>query len=115
MELLKKEGEYIRSMECVNKHIAGRSKKEGSKEYRKNNIKIIKEKAKEYYKKNKEKYKQYYEEHKEEKKEEKKEYDKKYTKIKITCSCGSIISKKGKNKHMKSKKHLDFLDEETTL
>ena len=33
MELNKKEGEYIRSMSCVNKQIAGRTQKEYKKKY----------------------------------------------------------------------------------
>ena len=54
-ELCKKEGEYIKTNDCVNKHIAGRT----MKEYYKDNI----EKYKEYNIKNKERIKQYYKEY----------------------------------------------------
>ena len=58
-ELCKKEGEYIKANECVNKHIAGRTMKEyykdnieNYKQYNKNNKERIKQYYKEYYKKN---------------------------------------------------------------
>tara|TARA_R110000803_G_scaffold55976_1_gene113074 strand:- start:130 stop:777 length:648 start_codon:yes stop_codon:yes gene_type:complete len=65
MELDKKEGEYIRKLDCVNKIIVGRTKKEYhednkehsvkiQKEYRDNNKENIVEKSKEYYDNNKE-------------------------------------------------------------
>ena len=42
VELLKREGELIRKLDCVNKQIAGRSNKEKCKEYYKTNkIKIL--------------------------------------------------------------------------
>tara|TARA_R110000823_G_C15701201_1_gene476481 strand:+ start:184 stop:606 length:423 start_codon:yes stop_codon:yes gene_type:complete len=67
-ELNKREGELIRSMDCVNKNIAGRTYKEYYVE------------NKEYYKKynedHKEKIKEYREEHKTEAKEYQKEYRK---------------------------------------
>ena len=44
MELLKREGEVIRSMDCVNKRIAGRTKKQ----YREDNKHIIAECMKQY-------------------------------------------------------------------
>ena len=46
-ELRKREGEYIRQMNCVNKRVAGRTKQEYAKEHP--------EKFKEYYEANKEK------------------------------------------------------------
>jgi len=54
-ELCKKEGEYIKSNECVNKYIAGRT----MKEYYVDKIANYKE----YNKKNKERIKQYYKEY----------------------------------------------------
>lgn len=54
-ELNKKEGEYIKANECVNKHIAGRT----MKEYYLDNI----EKYKQYNKNNKQRIKQYYKEY----------------------------------------------------
>lgn len=59
-EMLKREGEYIRSMDCVNKQIAGRSKTEYKKEFNQ----WHKAKDRNYYQSNKdklEKYKEQYE------------------------------------------------------
>ena len=69
-QLSKKEGEYIRNMDCINKYVAGRT----VKEYREDNKEKIKEKAKEYRENNKEKIKEYYEDNKEKIKEKAKEY-----------------------------------------
>ena len=68
-ELLKKEGELIRSTDCVNRCIAGRTKREyyvdnkeeilkQAKEYHKVNRKVILQKMKEKYEKNKDKRKE---------------------------------------------------------
>ena len=70
-QLNRKEGEYIRTLECVNKIVAGRT----IKEYREDN----KEHKKDYYQKNKErvaeKQKEYYERNKEHLAEYQKEYN----------------------------------------
>ena len=42
-ELTAREGHYIRELDCVNKQIAGRTKKESKKEYEKNNKEKISE------------------------------------------------------------------------
>jgi hypothetical protein len=69
-ELERREGELIREMDCVNKVVVGRTKKE----YREENKEVIAEKRKEYREANKEKIKEYYEENKEKIKEYQKEY-----------------------------------------
>ena len=108
-ELYKKEGEVIRKFkddenyDCINCLIAGRTQKE----YRHENLNIIKEKKQQYYKENintlKEKNKTYYEKNAEKIKEKTKQYQENNTnKIKekkqqyykeninkITCECGS--------------------------
>jgi len=65
-QLLKKEGEYIRNNECVNRNISGQTRKEYWNTYYKNN----QEHLKEYKKNNQEHIKQhrqkYYEDNKEE-------------------------------------------------
>ena len=53
MELHKREGEIIRKLDCVNKTIPARTKKQ----YRKDNEKNIKKNKKNYYEKNKEEIK----------------------------------------------------------
>jgi gas vesicle protein len=70
MELNRREGEHIRNNNCINRYIAGRTKKE----YREDNKEKIKEQKKEYYEDNKEKIKQYLENNKEKIKEQMKEY-----------------------------------------
>jgi hypothetical protein len=75
-ELNRKEGEIIRKFKAddkyivINKNISGRT----IKEYNKDNIDKIKEKAKEYYYNNIQKAKEYYKEYREVNKEKAKEY-----------------------------------------
>ena len=69
-ELNKREGHYIRENKCLNKCIAGRTRKEYQKEWNENN----KEKIREYNKNNKEKMREYYENNKEKCKEHNREY-----------------------------------------
>jgi hypothetical protein len=87
MELLRREGELIREMKCVNKHIAGRTRKE----YREDN----KDKRKKYREDNKDKLKEYREENKD-----------KINK-KINCECGGKYTHQGKARHLKRKKHIN--------
>lgn len=47
-ELLQREGYYIKTYDCVNKNIAGRTKKECNKDWYENNKEQILEKRKEY-------------------------------------------------------------------
>ncbi len=93
-ELCKKEGEVIRlfkndeNYNCINCRIAGRDLKEYNRQYRENNLDKEKERYKIYYDNNKEK---------------------------ITCDCGSCVSKCNLSKsHYKSKKHQDYLTSLTT-
>jgi hypothetical protein len=69
MELNKKEGYYIRTLDCVNRCIAGRTMKEYNKEWYENNKEQKKEYDKQFREKNKEKIKekkkQYHEKNKE--------------------------------------------------
>ena len=69
-ELLRREGEVIKNTECVNKVVAGRTKKE----YREDNRLKIKENDKLYYAENKEQRAEYYKRNKERVKEFYKEY-----------------------------------------
>jgi hypothetical protein len=58
-ELKKREGYYIQNNECVNKHIAGLTRKETSKEYREKNREYILLERKEYREKNRDKIREY--------------------------------------------------------
>ena len=95
-ELRKREGEIMRQFKsdknyiCINHKIAGREKKEYDKQYRINNTDKIREKNKNYYQNNLDIIKC--------KKNEK-----------ITCECGSCISKSNLSYHYKSKKHQEYL------
>jgi len=100
-ELNAREGHYIRTVDCVNKRIEGRTEKE----WREDNKNKLAEKAKTY---NKEYKKQYYEDHKTEilektkewrdtNKVNKAEYDKAYrevNKVKITAYMKAYYLKK---------------------
>ena len=87
MELHKREREYIEKIDCVNKVIPRRTKKE-------------------YYDSHKDeisvKRKQYREDHKDEIKEKRKE--------KYTCECGSTLTLIHKSRHEKSLKHVNYLN-----
>ena len=92
-ELRKKEGEYIRKYDCVNKKIEGRT----DKEYRQEN----KEKIAEYYQENKEAVLEYQKEYYEKNKEKINE--------KFTCPCGGTYTYQNKARHLKTKMHLNYL------
>jgi hypothetical protein len=97
-ELEKREGELIRSMECVNKYIAGRTKKE----YQIENADKIKEQKKEYRIENADKIK-----------EQKKEYrieNANKLKEKCNCECGGKYTTIHLSTHQKTKKHIDFIN-----
>ena len=78
------------------------------KEYEENRKENKKEYHKEYYQKNIEKLKEY---NKNRKDYHNEYYQKNIEKLneKITCECGGKYTKKGKSKHLKTKKHQDYL------
>jgi len=103
------EGSWIKKINCVNKYIAGRTKKkyaeehkehlkEKNKEYREYNKEILKEKSKKYRELNKEKIKT-----------KKKIESKKRLLVKFDCECGGIYSLSTKARHFKSKKHQNYI------
>ena len=104
-ELHKREGEYIRKFDSykngLNMVIAGRPRRESSKEYYEKNKEKVNEKYKVYYEANKDtinhQRKHYYEVNKEKMKQ------------KFSCECGSIITHRCKTRHFKTKKHLNFI------
>ena len=96
LELLKIERKYIEELKpSLNKEIPSRTQKEWQKEYLENNKERIKEYSKEYRENNKDKTNK---------------YNREWGKMKITCECGSIITKNTKHKHKRSKKHIKFLN-----
>ena len=103
-ELNKIEGGYIRNNDCINKRVAGQSKAE----YKERNAEALKKR---------------YEEYKEEHREFKKEKDRLYRlqnieKIKanktqqITCDCGSVLQKCEKANHLRTIKHIKFMEQQ---
>ena len=94
-QLYAKEGYYIREFDSYNNGynsvIAGRSRK---KHYEDNKEKL-KEKRKIYYEQNKEKAKT---------------YNKQYNSIKYNCECGATIQKLSKSRHLKTKKHQNYIN-----
>ena len=97
-ELNKLEGHYIRTLKCVNKLIPDRTQKkyrednkEHIKEYREANKEHLNEQSKKYYKDNKEHLKEL------------------RTQI-ITCECGSKHTHGSKTRHLKTKKHQNFIE-----
>jgi hypothetical protein len=111
-ELHKKEGEYIRKMKCVNKCVAGRTRKERyednkdeilkyQKYYNQKNKVLISKRNKEYREKNKEKIKNLNKQWRKNNKE--------YRKKKYTCECGKTSLYDHKSRHEKSKKHKLFV------
>jgi HD-like signal output (HDOD) protein len=117
-ELHKKERLYIESIDCVNKVLPTRSKKEYTqqnkeqmKKFRLNNKENIQKFKKEYYNKNKESIKEYYNKNKESRKEY---YNKNKENIKeklnqtFDCGCGSTCKIGEKSRHNKTLKHIKY-------
>jgi hypothetical protein len=88
-QLNKKEGEYIRKLDCVNRRIAGRTIKEWHEDNKEH-----KKQTKEYRKNNKEKIKE-------------------WKKKRITCECGRTTTFGNKAQHEKTKVHQDAMGAST--
>ena len=104
-QLERREGYYHRNYDCVNKIVAGRTRKQ----YREDHKQEIKINKKQYYEKHKEKLKKYSRQYQQKNKEKMKQFREK-NKIKMTCSCGSVVSKHHKARHERSKKHLKYIN-----
>jgi len=110
-QLLSRERFFIESMECVNKIIPTRTKKE----YYQDNKEHVKEYQKDYYQDNKEKlskiHKEYHEVNKEKLKIHQKDWrekNKEKLSEKINCECGGKYTHSHKSTHFKTKKHIKF-------
>ena len=134
-ELHSREAFYIRSMTCVNKYIPDRTdeeyregrkdikkeydtkyrelnserKKAWDKHYRETHTDIIKERKMNYREENKEKIKetkrQYYIAHKDLIQENNAKM--------MTCECGASCKKNGMSKHLRTTKHITYIDSKT--
>jgi hypothetical protein len=106
IELICRESQYIKTNECVNQIVPYRTVEE-KKEYGRESSKIYRsrhpEKIKQYnqsYTKT-DGYKRY--------KEKNKEVMKKWQEQKVKCVCGSIMRADSYCKHIKSKKHMEYI------
>ena len=122
-EMQQREGYFIREMECVNKHIAGRTRaeyradnpekiKETKAKYYIDNVDKIKETQAKYRADNPEKIKEtqskYYIDNVDKIKETQAKYradNQKKIKEKHTCPCGGKYIHGGKSHHLETKKH----------
>lgn len=112
-QLKTRESEYIRQYNCVNIRIEGRTDVEyrednkekiaqKNKKYREKNKETINEKSKEYRKNNKESISEYQKEYYQENREKLNQ--------KITCECGGRYTHQNKAIHLKTKKHIKFVE-----
>lgn len=90
-ELHAREAHYIKLLTCVNKKILGLTKAESSKKYTEAN----KERIKIYEKQNRQKNS---------------ESIKARKAIKYTCECGSCLVQNNKSYHIKTKKHINYIN-----
>ena len=100
MELHKREREYIEKLDCVNKVIPTRTKKEYNNEHRE----YQKQYNKQYREDNKDKLREY------EKNRPNKEERKQNQKKKYTCDCGKTLTIGKKSRHEKTKKHQNYIN-----
>ena len=136
-ELLKREGEWIRKTDCVNRRIEGRTPREyyqdnrelvlaKQKDYYQDNRELVLAKQKDYYQENRQRiqdyyqenrqriqdyHQDYYQENRQRIRDKQKDYyqeNRERINQKFTCSCGSVINKRCKWSHLKSKKHQTF-------
>ena len=123
-KLIAREGHYIRTLDCVNKVVPGRTQQE----YKEDNRDYILQKKNEYRQNNKEKIKEHYENNKDHYKEYKKEYyennkdhckeryknyyenNKEYITEKIICDCGCEISRHHIARHKKTNRHIKLME-----
>ena len=131
-ELLTRESHYIKSEKCVNRYIPGRTSKqwnednhekvlENKRRYHRENREEILEKKRLYRIENREKIaergKQRYEKNHEKNLEKARLYREKNREqikerqcVKVKCGCGSTVQKHCLTRHLKSKKHLKWID-----
>ena len=112
-QLEKREGQIIRELDCINKCIPGRTKKEwreDNKEKRLEYYKQWKDNNKEYFN---EYQKQYHENNKEKRNIQSREHyqnNKEKLNAKYNCECGGRYTHCHRTRHMKSKKHKEYME-----
>ena len=118
-QLLAREGYNIKNNKCVNKIVAGRTRKEHYEDTKEILLEQRKPYKKEYYCKNLQKIQEYKKQHYENNKEKmllnaKNYYQQNKDRLhaKINCECGSEYSFVFKNKHLSTKKHIKWQKEQ---
>jgi len=132
-ELYARERHYVEMLDSVNYRIPNRSQKEYQlnikdkikeykKEYYQDNRGNVLKKQQEYAIENKDKIKEYKKEYQLNNKDKIKEYQKeryikneKMIKQKVTCECGCLIRKGNILQHKKTKKHIDNINNQSSL
>ena len=117
-ELHAREKFYIKNNECINKHIPLRTKKEYReenadkiKQYFKINAEKIKEQKQQYNKKNAIKIKENKKEYRQNKSVMLKEHKNKP----FNCICGSIFRHDDKARHLRTLKHLAYIEQQHNM
>jgi hypothetical protein len=112
-DLRRREGEYIKSFECLNKVVAGRT----IKEYYQDNKEALIEYQRKYYEDNKEALIEYQREYHDANRDQRlikmKEYrEANHDQIntKIICECGCEIIKRTLSRHQKTEKHISLMN-----
>jgi hypothetical protein len=102
-ELHARERFFIETNECINKCIPGRAVKESYKVYRDTHKEQLKERNQRYQDTHKEQVKIYRDTHKE------------HTNEKFICNCGGRYTHVNRLVHFKTKKHLDYITQESAM
>lgn len=106
-QLLMRERYYIENNECCNKVVPLRTKKEYYEDHKEHII----ENVKEWGEKNKEKVREYKRKYKKNHRAEfnKNRNERRAILPKVTCECGSIVSRHNLSHHRKSNKHQSYI------
>jgi hypothetical protein len=107
-ELLSREGYYIKNNKCVNKKVAGRT----MQRYKEENKEKIRDYKKKYQQDNKIMLSVKSKTYRDANKDSAQARGKEYRKIRYTCSCGSEVSLAHKHDHLKTKKHIEWQNEQ---
>ena len=117
-ELRQLEGKYIREQDCLNKRIAGQTKreyyednKEDKKQYYEHNKEKISERQKLYRENNKEKISECQKQYR----DNNKEILSQYQSQEYNCECGCKVTQKHKARHFKTIKHCQFIEQQNNL
>ena len=113
-ELLQKERFYIEKNECVNRNIPTRTYEKYYKYYSQLNAEKLKLYNKNYREENKEKLNEYKKNYIllniDKRKQYLKNYHEKNKNLVVNCVCGSSLLKLNLLRHLKTKKHIDFIN-----